>query len=238
MSPSRWRPWLLSSALLFFGRRPAAASPELPVFTMARVDVGRDIVIATLDLSLGVDGRGVGDALIFFAFGAPGAPRALDVTLRFEGPSGIVEEPLTWTLATRSSSRALVASGPKDAAGIHVQLPEIAQKRATRFRPRFVLRFRAIHPLPTADEAGLREVRLRVTPDKGEAPALFRIDVQPQPGAPPLDRSLAFFCSNPKLSIATAEQRLLRAASPLLTPRPPGESLCVQFSQRVENGKK
>jgi len=230
-------PRVLSLAILLKAN-VAGAGAELPIFTLVRIDVGRDTVIATEDVSLGHDPSNPRDSDLFFAFGAPGAPRALDATLRFEGPNGIVEEPLTWALATRSNRLAIVASGPKEEAGVHVHLPDAAMRRATRIRRRFVVRFRAIHPLPAKDDAGLREMRVRVTPSAGDPPALFRIEVLAQPGAPSVDRSLAFFCSKPKEPIATAEQRLFRAASPLLVPRAPGESLCIQFAQREDNAKK
>ncbi len=233
------KPWLgaaIGSVCAFFGavqgERVAEANVVLPIFTLVHVDVGNEFVIATEDVSFGVDERGPADADLFFALAAPGAPRAVDATLRFEGPSGIVEEPLTWTLATRAAPKQIAVSGAKGAAGIAVHLPRNLVVRATAKRTRFVVRLRAVHVMPSADETGLREVRLGVTPDKGEAPALDRIEIQSQPGTPTLERAFAFLCSKPSVFLATSEERLRRGWSPLLTQRTPGENLCIQFSRK------
>lgn len=163
---------------------PLAPLPMLPSVSRVRVEIVRGqpqklLVVEEVNLPRG-DWKG--EALDFYvAFGAPGAPRAVDVHLlkvadgSLEAEEEDVGEPVVTERAARRPHSAYPLLGRDSMAGIVMHLKKEALARAFAPGKMASIRVRTVLDLPEPDVDGARSVVVRLGSSRGTPLTLGRI---------------------------------------------------------------
>lgn len=197
---------------------PPAPLPMLPSIARVKVDVFRTQLVVVEEVNL-PRGEWKGDALDFYvAFGAPGAPRAVDAQLVPVGDGALepddtnAGEPLVVDRATRRPQSAHSLIGRDTMAGVVVHLKREALERALAPGNMAALRIRTALDLPDEDAGGAHGVVVRLGASRGTPLTLGRLTLTAKGGAPPFARAEAHLCG------AEADPTPLAIA---LVPKPP-----------------
>lgn len=240
---------VISLAILFGGvharsaEAPSSAAksatlPFLASVARIRVEVSKKQAAVLHEVNL-ARGSFVGeDVELFVAFGAPGAPRAVDTRLvtvprgHLEAPRDERGVPLVWRYATRKPSAAAALVGRSTMAGVAVSLPAELAGRAMEGGAMAALRIRAIYNLP---EGGLeRDLVVRLGESADGPLALGRLEVAATDDSG-VTRVEARMCSEtsstPLLARTYGRATSARegALPPVIATRKPGEDLCLRL---------
>jgi hypothetical protein len=234
---------LLSVALVALASpsfaKPLDALPMLPSIPRVKVMLAKDQMVVVEEINF-PRGEWHGDPFdVYVAFGAPGAPRAVDAHL-VAVADGALEpddaEQGTALVTERAPRRPATAHGllgRETMAGIVVHLDAKALGRAFTPGNMAALRIRTALDLPEEDPSGARGVLVRLGASRGTPLTLGRVVVAAS-GGRALSRSEARLCG------PEADAHLLattpRAASPpeppiapVLAVRHPTDDLCVKL---------
>jgi len=194
----------------------------LPSIPRVRVDVLKAQVVVVEEVNL-PRGEWKGEALDFYlAFGAPGAPRAIDAKLVPVGDGALepddhdAGEPLVVERATHRPVSAHPLIGKDTMAGVVVHLKADALTKAFVPGNMAALRVRTALDLPEEDSGGAHGVVVRLGASRGTPLTLGRIVVTARPGAPTLLRAQAQLCGT-----EADPTPLAVAISPRPSPSPP-----------------
>jgi hypothetical protein len=253
------RALLIASVLLVLSAQAAptrAASsdgpklPSLPMLARVRLDVTPDHVVALQEVNLPKGDWAGGDLELFVAFGAPGAPSALDATLVALGDGELESnpkdpgEPILFDRAPRRPAHASLLLGSAQMAGVVLHVKEPAFRRAVSPGKMAAIRVRTLLPLPPKDAMDAREIILRLGIEGGAPLGLGRLQLVTDGLA--LHRVEAHFCGDdadtyplsiavqPKLApILPADLPVdadIRApAAPVLAVRHATDDLCIRM---------
>lgn len=201
---------------------PLAPLPMTPSVGRVKVAVQGAALVVTEDVTLP---RGTWkDEKIDFhvAFGAPGAPRAIDAHLlslddgELEAGDEAHGEPLSLDRAPRKPATAHALLGREHMAGIVVHLPKESLAKAFEPSRMAVLRLRIAYELPDLDPQGARSVVVRL----GALP-LGRIVIGSK-----VTKVEARMCgANEPLAVSG----LTKGAPPILAQRRASDDLCVRI---------
>jgi hypothetical protein len=218
---------------------PAAPLPFLPSIAEAKIEVHADTVIVSEDYKHGT-------LRLFFAFGGPGTPRAVDAHMmpveegELEASAAAVGEKLATELVPKAPVSANTILGPSAASGVVVTLPEAAFSKATAPGKMASLRMRWLYDAPSADSEGLRTLLLRVGSSEREPLSLGRIRALPANAKIKIESASAHLCGvNTKekleLSVWGATERYpseKNTIAPIVAVRHKDDSLCVSYKVR------
>jgi hypothetical protein len=228
---------------------PPKPSPSPRLFALAtlpriRLETTRDHVVVVLDANVPRGDWQGGDVLLYVAFGAPGAPRAMDARL-YAAPEGAKDppadapsEPIVLDRATRRPSNVPLLLGSSSMAGVVLKVTEASFRRAVGPSGVARIRLRALHDLPEKDARSSREVIVRLGTRGGEPLALGRIEVASLEATPWLTRADARLCgpeADPYPLAVSVLPKMLRPiewplpASPVLSVRHATDDLCIRF---------
>ena len=220
--------------------RPAPPLPMLPRVGRVRIEAARDRVVVVEDVTLPRGEWTSGGLDLFVAFGAPGAPIAVDarlVTPASAGPDSRPEEVgdvVALEPVPHRTSGASLLLGKPQMAGVVAHLKEAQLRRAYGAGDVTVLRLRSLIAAPAADATGARDVVVRLGASEGQPLTLGRIQVtslesQPitraearlcGPEASPLPLGVTVVGKAPAKSATVAPELSLRHAS---------DDLCVRW---------
>ncbi len=224
--------------------RPAPPIPFLPSVGEVAIELTRDTALVTRDIVL-PRGDYAGGALSFHvAYGAPGAPLAVEASLLPVEDGELVPRPSATRVplgverspVSPPSAYALV--GKADGAGVLIHVPESAFREATRPGGMAVLRYREAVSFPQPAEHGTADLVVRLGMRKGAPLALGRIVVEDK--GFDLARAEARLCGDgadphPLAVAATGHGRPLPKApdaiAPVLSVRRPTDDLCLVFAR-------
>ncbi len=226
---------------------PVALSPlpMLPSIPRVRVEVLDSKVVVVEEINL-PRGEWKAEALDFYvAFGAPGAPRAIDAQLIAVGDGALepddadAGEALAIDRAPRRPPYAHPLLGRDTMAGVVVHVKREALARALTAGNMAAIRIRSALDLPEEDASGGRGVLVRLGTSRGTPLTLGRVSVIARAGAPSVSRAEARLCgpeadANP-LAISLVPRPTAPAAltipriAPVLAVRHPTDDLCIHF---------
>ena len=197
---------------------PLTPLPMLPSIARIRIDVLKTQVLIVHEVNL-PRGEWKNDALDFYvAFGAPGAPRAIDAQLVALG-DGVLEpddadagEALPLERAPHRPASAHPLLGKDAMAGIVIHVKRESLARALAPGNMATLRIRTALDLPEEDASGARGVVARLGASRGTPLTLGRLMLSAKAGGGPVARVDAHLCG------PDAETAQLAIA---VTPRPP-----------------
>lgn len=225
---------------------PLAPLPMLPSIPRVKVDVLKAQLVVVEEVNI-PRGEWKGEALDFYvAFGAPGAPRAIDAKLVAVGDGALEPEdtdpgePLVVDRAPRRPASAHPLIGKDTMAGVVVHLKADALTRAFLPGNMAALRLRTALDLPEEDNRGGHGVVIRLGASRGTPLTLGRISLTARPGALPVLRAEAQLCGSEAdgspLAIALDPKPSLPAAAPASPPIAPvlsvrhaSDDLCVRY---------
>jgi len=216
--------------------RPAPAFFSLPTLPHVRLEVARDHVLVVEDLNLLRGDWQGGDVELFVAFGAPGAPKAIDAHLYAAGEGGKDPAPdapfetAALERAPRRSPSAYMLLGPPRMAGVSVRLREASFRRAVAPFGVARLRMRSLYDLPTEDAQTGREVVVRLGVRDGPPLTLGRIEVVSVETDAWLRGAVAHLCGPEADPYPLAVSVLPRASRPIEYPAPAAPSLSVRHA--------
>jgi hypothetical protein len=217
---------------------------SLPSLPRIRIEATRDRLLVVHDISLPRGEWQAGDLDLYVAFGAPGAPRAIDARLYALDPeNGIgnnsAYEAIQVDRAPRRPSSAYALLGPPLMAGAVLHVPDAAFRRATSPAGVARIEVRALIDLPAEDVRTGREVVVRLGVRGGAALAMGRLEIASIEPAPSIVRAEAHLCgadADPyPLAIAVLPPPAPRPrtrplpTAPVLAVRHPSDDLCVRF---------
>lgn len=230
---------------------PAPAPPPLamlPSIARVKIEVLKTQLLVTQEINL-PRGEWKGEALDFYAaFGAPGAPRAIDAHLiavadgALEPEEDEVGEALLVDRAAHRpvSSHALI--GRDAMAGVVIHLKRESLVKALSPGNMAALRIRTALDLPEEDAGGARGVVVRLGASRGTPLTLGRLTLVSRPGAAPANRAEARLCgpdaATPPLAIALVPRPAAPVApvapstpavAPVLAVRHASDDLCIRF---------
>jgi hypothetical protein len=228
---------------------PPRASPSphlfaLPTLPRIRLETTRDHVVVVVDLNLPRGEWQGGDVLLYVAFGAPGAPRAMDARLYAAEEGGrdplaeAPSDPITLERAPQRKGGVTLLLGSPSMAGVVLKVSEASFRRALAPSGVARIRLRALHDLPNEDALSSREVIVRLGTRGGEPIALGRIEVVSQERAPWVTRAEARLCgpdADPYPLAVSVVPKVARPAvwplpaAPVLSVRHPTDDLCIRF---------
>ncbi len=233
---------LLLALACFVSADARAASlaplPMLPSVPRVAVTLAKDQVVVVEEVNL-PRGEWRGEPLdLYVAFGAPGAPRAIDAHLvaiadgALEPDENDAGELVATDRAPRRPPNAHALLGRETMAGIVVHLPAAALTKALSPGKMAALRIRTVLDLPEEDPTGARSVLVRLGASNGAPLTLGRVAVAGR------GRSVAR--AEARLCGPDADAHLLaltpRAASPpeppiapVLAVRHASDDLCVRL---------
>lgn len=229
--------------------KPASAAAVSFAASVARVrlEVSRQNVAVVHDINLARGSFRGADAEVFVAFGAPGAPRALDARL-VTVPKGALESsprdrgvPLVWRYAPRRPVDVTPLVGRGTMAGVAIQLPGELVDGAMKVGNMVTLRLRALYAVPgattTEQQATARErdVVVRLGETTTGPLVLGRIEVAATDD--PIVLAEAKTCGDGATGAALALRivgpgtaaRHEAGEAPVLAPRIAREDLCVRI---------
>jgi hypothetical protein len=163
--------------------RPAPPLFALPTLPRIRLEAARDHVLVVEDANLARGEWQGSDFDLFVAFGAPGAPRAIDARLFAAGEAGkdplpdAPFEPITLERAARRPVASYLLLGPAAMAGVVLKVKEASFRRAVAPFGVARLRVRSLYDLPAEDARTGREVVVRLGVRDGAPLALGRLEV-------------------------------------------------------------
>lgn len=229
---------------------PPKASPSPHLFALAtlprvRLETTRDHVVVEVDLNLPRGDWQRGDVLLYVAFGAPGAPRAMDARLypTLEGgkdpPTDAPSESIPLERAPQRKGGVTLLLGSPSMAGVVLKLSEASFRRALVPSGVARVRLRALHDLPDEDALSSREVIVRLGTRGGEPLALGRIEVVSLEPTPWVTRAEARLCgpeADPYPLAVSVTPRVPHPQvsspfpiAPVLSVRHTTDDLCVRF---------
>ena len=219
---------------------PLAPLPMLPSIPRVRIDVMKTQLVVVEEVNL-PRGEWKSDALDFYvAFGAPGAPRAIDARLLAVADGALEpdDEPGESLLVDRAPHRppsAHALLGRDSMAGIVVHLKRDSLTRAFAPGNMAALRIRTVLDLPDEDSLGARGVVVRLGASRGTPLTLGRLLLTSKPGAPPPSRIEAHLCGPDAdvAPLAISPRPTTPPATPLIAPvlavRHASDDLCIRF---------
>lgn len=228
------------------GATPLYPSPplfSLPSLPRIRIEATRDRLLVVHDISLPRGDWQTGDVDLYVAFGAPGAPRAIDARLYALGTDADLGadsayETLRVDRAPRRPRGAHALLGPPQMAGAVLHLPDAAFRRALSLSDVARIQVRTVLDLPAEDARTGREVLVRLGVRGGPPLAMGRLEIASPEPAPWIVRAEAHLCGRDADSYPLAitvlppppslHTRPLPTA-PVLAVRHDGDDLCVRF---------
>jgi hypothetical protein len=172
----------------------------LPSVARVRVEAGRDRLLVYEDVALPRGEWQSGALDLFVAFGAPGAPIALDARLLTAQPSsdetvaGDVVGSVAIETAARAPPSANVLLGARKMAGAIVHLRDADLRRAFAAGAAAILRLRELLSEPVSDPTGARDVVVRLGAPQGAPLTLGSIEVVSTDRDRPIARVEAALC--------------------------------------------
>jgi len=225
--------------------RPAAPLPMLPSIGRVQVEPARDVVVVVEEVNLPRGEWKSGGFDLYVAFGAPGAPLAIDAHL-VSAPPGALETrledvgaSLAIEPATHQTASSQLLLGRPQMAGVVVHIRETELMRAFAASDLAALRLRSLLMLPAADAQGKREIVVRLGIVGGLPLTVGRVQVLSR--QVPAKRAEANLCgpeADPwPLVVALAPQATSLAPGPLVPPaiapatavRHASDDLCVRW---------
>ena len=198
---------------------PVGPLPMLPSIPRVRVELLEKKLVVVEEINL-PRGEWTTESLDFYvAFGAPGAPRAIDAQLVAVGDGALepddtdAGEALTLDRAPRRPPNAHPLLGRETMAGVVVHVKRESFARALTAGNMAALRIRTALDMPEEDAAGARGVVVRLGASRGTPLTLGRLTLLAKAGAPSVTRAEARLCG------AEADPTLLAVA---LLPKPSG----------------
>ncbi len=252
-TPSKLALLLTMTAFALAPHAASAESPKLPSLPMVarvRLDVTPDHVIVMQEVNLPKGDWAGGDLDLFVAFGAPGAPLALDASIvavadgEVESNPKDAGEPVVFDRAPRRPAHASLLLGSAQMAGVVLHVKEAAFRRAVSPGKMAAIRVRTLRPLPVKDAQGGREIILRLGLADGNPIGVGRLQLAADGLA--LRRVEAHFCGDDAdtypLSIAVtpklpplvaldipADYDVRPPAAPVLAVRHASDDLCIRM---------
>jgi hypothetical protein len=222
--------------------------PLLPTLPQVRIDAAHDHAVVRLDVNLPRGEWQAGDLDLFAAFGAPGAPRALDARLfsiqppLLEPARDDVGEVVSVEAVNRRPARAFALLGRSQMTGVVLHVREAAFRRATAGGRTARLRIRFLHALPPETAAG-REVVVRLGSEGGAPLSLDEIVVGSTEVGRSIRRAEARLCgpeadpyplaasldAPPGPPVEPTTLRTPGVIAPSLAVRHLGDDLCIRF---------
>jgi hypothetical protein len=233
--------FLFALSGLFGAHTPELRWPMLPSVSRVHVDVMREHLVVTRDVTLPRGDFKDGDLAFHVAFGAT-VPFAMDAHLlpvadgQLTADRDARGEPLSLERTRRAS---LSLFGTHEMAGVNVLLPHASFVRALSPGNMAVLRLRELRRLPPPGPDGVREILVRLGVANGNPLTLARVEVQRGEGAGDVTGVSARLCGKEADSLplyvareggATgggAEEP--NAIAPVLATRHASDDLCVRF---------
>jgi len=216
----------------------------LPSIARVRIELVKSAVVVIQEIDL-PRGEWKGEAFdVYVAFGAPGAPRAIDAHLvpvgdgELEPEEEDAGEPLALERAPRRPPSAQPLLGRDTMAGVVVHLKKDALTRALAAGNMAALRLRTVLEIPEEDPAGARSVLVRLGASRGTPLTLGRLSITAKPGALAASRAEARLCGPEADPTPLAIARLPRMAgatgtpgaiAPVLAVRHASDDLCVRY---------
>jgi len=224
---------------------PLAPLPMLPSIPRVRLDVLKTQLVVVEEVNL-PRGDWKNEALDFYvAFGAPGAPRAIDARLLAVGdgalePEDEAGESLVIDRAPHRPASAYPLIGRDSMAGIVVHLKRESLVRAFAPGAMAALRIRTVLDLPEEDSLGARGVVVRLGASRGTPLTLGRLSLSAKAGAQNPTRAEARLCgpdADPTpLAIALTPRPAPPPSPPAAPPIAPvlavrhaSDDLCIRF---------
>ncbi len=236
--------------------RPAPAPPAppppplamLPSIARVKIEVLKTQLLVTQEINL-PRGEWKGEPLDFYAaFGAPGAPRAIDAHLlavadgALEPEDDDVGEALLVDRAAHRPVSAHALIGRDTMAGVVIHAKRESLVKAFGPGNMAALRIRTALDLPEEDAGGARGVVVRLGASRGTPLTLGRLTLLSRPGAGTPLRAEARLCgpdaATPPLAIALVPRLVAPVAppapttpaiAPVLAVRHASDDLCIRF---------
>jgi hypothetical protein len=148
-----------------------------------RLEVAPDRLLVVEDVNLPRGSWRTGDLDLFVAFGAPGAPEAIDARLlsvkdgALEAPAEDAGEAIEIERAPRRPASAQPLLGPASMAGVILHVKEASFRRTTEGGAMAAVRVRTILALPVEDARTGREVVVRLGATAGTPLTLGRVQI-------------------------------------------------------------
>lgn len=221
---------------------PVGELPMLPSIARVHVDVTTNAVVVEQDIAL-PRGQWRGDALDFYvAYGAPGAPLAFESTLLPVNDGQLTAdatergEPVESSRAAQRPRSAYLLIGRPHMAGSVVHIRADALSRALARSHMASLRLRSLHPAPTIEPDGSRELIVRLGMVSSAPLTLGRLEIAAREG-PPIIRAHAELCGEEadahRLAIHITGHERDRTSrdviAPVLARRHPSDDLCIRY---------
>jgi hypothetical protein len=232
------------------GKPPAPAAPlaplaMLPSIPRVKVEVRKTQLVVVEEVNL-PRGEWKNESLDFYvAFGAPGAPRAIDARLvavadgALEPEDAEAGEALVVERTPHRPSSAHPLLGKDSMAGVVVHVKREALAKALGPGNMAALRVRTALDLPEEDSVGARGVVVRLGASRGTPITLGRLTVAAKAGAPTPARAEAHLCGGEAdatpLAIAIVPRPVLppqpspTTIAPVLAVRHASDDLCIRF---------
>ncbi len=222
--------------------RPAPPLPMLPRIGRVRVEAARDSVVVVEEVVLPRGDWESGGLDLYVAFGAPGAPVAIDARLVAPSAGGLdahpedAGDPVVLERTARRNPGAQLLLGKPQMAGVIAHVKEAQLRRAYAVGEIAVLRLRALLTAPAADASGARDVVVRLGVDGGLPLTLGRIQVASLEPQPWITRAEATLCgpeaSPRKLAVALVGKPpgpATDAIAPESALRHASDDLCIRW---------
>ncbi len=222
---------------------PLAPLPMLPSIPRVRVEVLEKKIVVVEEVNL-PRGEWAAQSLDFYvAFGAPGAPRAIDAQLVAVGDGALeaddadAGEALTVDRAPRRPSGAYPLLGRETMAGVVIKVKSESLGRALKPGHMAAMRIRTALDLPDEDPEGGRGVVVRLGSSRGTPLTLGRLTLLARSGGPAPTRAEARLCgpeADPTpLAIALIPRSSAVPSTPPIAPvlavRHATDDLCIRF---------
>ncbi len=223
--------------------RPPPVPFSLPSLPRIRIEATRDRVLVVHEINLPRGEWQTGDVELYVAFGAPGAPLAVDARLyAFDWEVDLPDsayEAIRLDRAPRRPPSAHALLGPSEMAGVVLHVREAAFRRAITPTGTARIQVRTLLDLPAEDARSGREIVARLGVREGEPLALGRLEVVSLDPEPWVVRAEARLCgpdADPyplAIKIAPAPAPRPEAPpfpiAPALAVRHATDDLCVRF---------
>jgi hypothetical protein len=234
-------------ALATAGATPARPPPvlfSLPSVPRIRIEAARDRVLVMHDISLPRGEWQAGDVELYVAFGAPGAPRAIDARIYALDPDTDIAadsafESIPVERAARRPESAYALLGSPLMAGAVLHISAATLRRALSLAGVARIQVRTLLDLPAEDARTGRELVVRLGVRGGAVLAMGRLEIASLEPAPWIVRAEAHLCgadADPyPLAIALLPPPMRqpsaqpRPTAPVLAVRHPSDDLCVRF---------
>ena len=218
--------------------------PSLAVIARVRVEVAREALVVTEDVTFDRGDWQSGDLDFYVAFGAPGLPRAFEARIvavpegAFSAPLEDAGELVVSERASHKPDRVLPLLGSPRMAGEVVHAREPALRRAFALTGRLTVRVRTVVAMPVADANQAREVLVRLGVSGSEPLALQSVEIAPLEASLRLESASARLCGDDAdahpvaVSAPPRTAREAFALSPLSLTRRASDALCVRWVAR------